>query len=94
MVCDRAQLRNNVQTFYFIGYFVGSILLGMLSDRFGRRPIMLSSFILIILGGCGTAFGPQKKFGIQISYLIYSISRFFIAVGTRGINITGLILGK
>jgi len=55
---------------------------------------MLSSFILIIAGGVGAAFGPQETFGFEISILIYTISRFLIACGTRGINVTGYILGK
>lgn len=54
---------------------------------------MLSSFIMIILGSIGVAFGPQKNFGRTISYTIYAISRFIIACGTRGINVTGFVLG-
>ena len=54
---------------------------------------MLSSFVLIILGGIGAAFGPQKAFGFYTSYSLYAISRFLIACGTRGINVTGFILG-
>lgn len=92
MVCDRSYLRQNVQIVYFSGYIFGALLLGYLADRFGRRPIMLSSFILIILGGIGSAFGPQESFGFTTSYVIYTVSRFLIACGTRGINVTGYIL--
>lgn len=53
---------------------------------------MLASFILILVGFIGSAFGPQKIFGFWISYLIYAISRFLIACGTRGINETGYVL--
>ena len=83
-----------MQTIYFSGYLVGSIILGILADKFGRRPIMLSSFVLIILGGFGCAFGPQRAIGSLISYIIYAICRFMIAVGTRGINVTGFVLGN
>lgn len=93
MVCDRKYLRANLQMVYFAGYLVGSIVLGGLGDRFGRRPVMFSSFILILIGGLGCAFGPQDSFGILASYIIYAISRFIIAIGTRGINITGFVLG-
>jgi hypothetical protein len=34
MVCDRTFLRANVQSFYFVGYLVGSLVLGYLSDKF------------------------------------------------------------
>ena len=54
---------------------------------------MLSSFIMIILGSLGVAFGPQASFGFTISYTLYAVSRFIIACGTRGINVTGFVLG-
>jgi hypothetical protein len=54
---------------------------------------MLSSFIIIIIGGFGAAFGPQKSIGPLASYIIYAFCRFLIAVGTRGINVTGFVLG-
>ena len=54
---------------------------------------MLSSFILIIIGGFGAAFGPQKSFGALTSSIIYAFCRFLIAIGTRGINVTGFVLG-
>jgi MFS transporter, OCT family, solute carrier family 22 (organic cation transporter), member 4/5 len=54
---------------------------------------MLSSFILIIIGATGAAFGPQDQFGVTISYIIYALCRFLIACGTRGINVTGFVLG-
>jgi len=93
MVCDNAFLRSNVQSIYFFGLLIGSFTLGILSDKFGRKPIVLCSFLLIILGGLGVALGPQRSFGPWISYVIYSISRFIIAIGTRGINLTAYILG-
>jgi hypothetical protein len=44
-------------------------------------------------GAFGSAFGVQQEyFGITLSYLIFTISRFVIAVGTRGINETGYVL--
>lgn len=92
MVCSNAHWRNNAQTIYFLGYLIGSIVMGILADKFGRRPVMLSSFIMMIVGSCGVAFGPQKTFGITASYIIYMISRFIIACGTRGINVTGFVL--
>ena len=55
---------------------------------------MLSSFVMIIIGGLGATFGPQRAFGPIPSYVIYAISRFIIACGTRGINVTGFVLGK
>ena len=55
---------------------------------------MLSAFVMIILGSFGTAFGPRLSLSISASYIIYAASRFLIACGTRGINVTGFVLGK
>lgn len=93
MVCDRAFMRGSVQTVYFMGYLIGSIVMGILADNYGRRPIMLSAFVMMIAGSVGVTFGPQISLGITGSYVIYAISRFLIACGTRGINVTGFVLG-
>lgn len=92
MVCDRSFYSSYVQMIYFSGYVFGSVLLGFLADIFGRRPIMLSSFILFIFAGLGSALGPQESFGFEISFIIYAFSRFVIACANRGINDTGYIL--
>jgi hypothetical protein len=42
----------------------------------GRRPVMLSSFIMIIIGGAFTTFSPQKAFGVSFSYILYTFGRF------------------
>ncbi len=54
---------------------------------------MLASLMMIVLGSIGVAFGPQKSFNKMVNYIIYTICRFFIACGTRGINVTGFVLG-
>lgn len=53
--------------------------------RYGRKPIIFLSFVIIVISGFGTALGPQKIFGVWPSYVIYSACRFLVAVGTRGI---------
>ena len=54
---------------------------------------MLSAFVMMIVGCIGTSFGPRLSLGISASYAIYAFSRFLIACGTRGINVTGFVLG-
>ncbi|CAF5038227.1 unnamed protein product, partial [Rotaria magnacalcarata] len=48
---------------FFFGYMVGSIFFGILADKYGRRPIMSVSFILMSFSGFLCAFGPQDIFG-------------------------------
>lgn len=55
---------------------------------------MLTTLVMIIVGSFGTALGPRLPISVSASYVIYAISRFLIACGTRGINVTGFVLGK
>ena len=54
---------------------------------------MLVSFLMFIIGGFGIAFGAQKSMGVAGGFAFYAICRFIVAVATRGINVTGYILG-
>jgi DHA1 family bicyclomycin/chloramphenicol resistance-like MFS transporter len=38
---------------------VGTLIYGPLSDRYGRRPILLSGLIVFVLGGLGCALAPD-----------------------------------
>ncbi|CAF1208581.1 unnamed protein product [Adineta ricciae] len=94
MICDRVSYRSVVQMIFFVGYMVGSIVFGMLADKYGRRPIMSVSFILMTFSGFLCAFGPQESFGFWPSYLIFIIARFLLACSTRGISVSGFVLGS
>jgi MFS family permease len=62
--------------------------------RYGRRPIMSVSFILMSVSGFLCAFGPQVVFGFWPSYVIFIIARFLLACSTRGISVSGFVLGS
>lgn len=94
MVCDRAGYRAPVQMIFFVGYMVGSVVFGMLADQYGRRPIMSVSFILMTFSGFLCAFGPQPAIGFWPSYVIFIVARFLLACSTRGISVSGFVLGS
>jgi MFS family permease len=62
--------------------------------RFGRRPIMGVSFIIITIAGFMCALAPQKEFGFKISYVLFALGRFLLACATRGIGLTGFVIGR
>jgi DHA1 family tetracycline resistance protein-like MFS transporter len=62
-----------------LGLLIGSTLLGPLSDRFGRRPILLGSAVGAAIGHAITAWAL-----IQQSYPLFILARF----------ITGLLEGN
>ena len=69
-------------------------LLCRVLHRYGRRPVMSGSFILMSLAGFLCAFGPRAGFGFVPSYIIFTIARFLLACSTRGISVSGFVLGS
>lgn len=45
-------------TFGMIGLGVGELLLGPLSDKYGRKPILVSTLIVFCIGAVGSVYSP------------------------------------
>ena len=72
---DRAAL-GIVLSMELIGMAVGSILIGGLADRFGRRPAILGCLMLMTAGMLLAAVAP--------TFVLLSICRFFTGIGIGG----------
>ncbi|CAF2673341.1 unnamed protein product [Rotaria sp. Silwood2] len=94
MICNRVSYRSWAQMIFFVGYMVGSILFGILADKYGRRPIMSISFILMTFSSLLCTFAPQQSFGFGPSYIIFVLARFLLACSTRGISVSGFVLAS
>ncbi|NXT03111.1 S22AD protein, partial [Jacana jacana] len=84
LVCDRKELHDISQSVYMVGLFLGSMIFGPLSDRIGRRPVILISVFLQGLFGVGTAFVPH--------FYVYMAFRCVVGASVSGITITILAL--
>ncbi|XP_053139384.1 solute carrier family 22 member 7-like [Hemicordylus capensis] len=84
LVCENKGLNQAIATFFFIGVTFGAVLFGYLSDRFGRRRILLLSFIVTMLFGTLSAFST--------SYVMFIIMRSLCGVGLTGISIISIVL--
>jgi DHA1 family bicyclomycin/chloramphenicol resistance-like MFS transporter len=49
-------------SFFLVGFAFGPVVLGPLSDRFGRRPILLAGASVFALAGIGCALAPSLSF--------------------------------
>ncbi|CAL8115003.1 unnamed protein product [Orchesella dallaii] len=77
IVCDNRYLVATIQASYMGGVFIGSLILGSLSDQIiGRRKSVLISIILVIVGGIAATFSR--------SYWELIFCRFFVAFGVAG----------
>jgi DHA1 family bicyclomycin/chloramphenicol resistance-like MFS transporter len=69
-------------TLYLVGLAIGQLLYGPVSDRFGRRPVLLAGLTLYALAGAVTALAPSA--GALIA------ARMVQSVG----GCSGLVLGR
>ncbi|CAG2113816.1 unnamed protein product [Medioppia subpectinata] len=76
LVCDKAWLPSLSQSIYQSGYAVNGLILGYLSDRYGRRPVLWLAVILEICGGLSVI--------LSNSMTQYIVSRFFLGLGDSG----------
>jgi hypothetical protein len=77
LVCHRKHLVATIQATYMVGIFVGSLLLGAVSDKIlGRRRTSLLCFAVMIVFGFATAWAP--------SYWLFVLCRFIIGIGVAG----------
>ncbi|KAF1584729.1 Solute carrier family 22 member 13, partial [Eudyptes moseleyi] len=84
LVCDRKNLNNISQSIYMLGLLLGSMIFGPLSDRIGRRPVILISVVLQGLFGVGIAFVPH--------FYVYMAFRCVVGASVSGITMTILAL--
>jgi hypothetical protein len=54
---------------------------------------MGASFILMCVAGIICALAPQDLIGYGTSYSMFIVGRFLLACATRGIAVTGFVMG-
>jgi len=84
LVCDRLPLLSTVQGSYMGGVFVGCIVFGWASDKFGRRPTMLVAIATQICSTIICAF--------SVNYIMFIFFRFLIAFSVSGVFECGFVL--
>ncbi|KAM9856825.1 solute carrier family 22 member 7-like [Aulostomus maculatus] len=84
LVCDRRGKNKATATIFFIGVMFGAITFGSLSDRFGRRIMLLVSYLSGMLFAVASAFST--------SYMMFAVLRFFTGFCITGIVIVSTVL--
>ncbi|KAI4882269.1 hypothetical protein NFI96_027222 [Prochilodus magdalenae] len=79
LVCKLRPLKQMSQTIYMGGVLAGAIVFGGLSDRFGRKALLIWSYLQLAVLGSFTALSP--------SYFAYCTFRFL-----TGMSVSGVIL--
>ncbi|NWX43978.1 S22A7 protein, partial [Steatornis caripensis] len=85
LVCEQRGLNQATATFFFIGVTMGAVVFGYLSDRFGRKAMLLLSLV------CSVIFGMLSA--ASISYSMLAITRTLTGVALSGVSLIILPLG-
>ncbi|XP_058271438.1 solute carrier family 22 member 6 isoform X1 [Hemibagrus wyckioides] len=84
LVCDLKSLKQMGQTIYMGGVLLGALVFGGLSDKFGRRILLLISNLLLAVAGTCTAFAS--------SFSLFCLFRFFCGMAMSGIILNSFSL--
>ncbi|KAE8607291.1 hypothetical protein XENTR_v10011119 [Xenopus tropicalis] len=77
LVCGLESLKELAQSLFMAGVLLGALIFGHLSDRYGRRAILLCSLFMIGVMGTGAAFSPN--------FSTYCCFRLLLGVGLSGL---------
>uniref|UniRef100_T1JLE8 Major facilitator superfamily (MFS) profile domain-containing protein n=1 Tax=Strigamia maritima TaxID=126957 RepID=T1JLE8_STRMM len=85
LVCDYNWQRALVQSLFMAGEFLGSLVAGTISDKFGRRRVFFTACIF------QAVFGILS--GIVSNYYLYLIFRALVGLFTPGVFLVGFVIG-
>ncbi|XP_023243953.1 organic cation transporter protein-like [Centruroides sculpturatus] len=84
LVCENSWMISFAGSIYFVGFLITAFVSGQLSDRFGRRPVVLSCIIINSVFGITCTISPY--------YWMFATSRFLLSFGRAGLFLSWLIL--
>ncbi|XP_068597090.1 solute carrier family 22 member 7-like [Brachionichthys hirsutus] len=84
LVCDRKSLANTSTTIFFMGVMVGSIILGYLSDKYGRKNTLFVASVMAVVFGFSSALAN--------SFILFVVLRFLTGVGLAGVPNNTMVL--
>ncbi|XP_062409186.1 solute carrier family 22 member 7-like [Sardina pilchardus] len=84
LVCDQRGMTKVTATIFFVGVMVGAAIFGILSDRYGRKRMLLFSYLLSICFAVASAF--------SVNFAMFAAMRFLTGVAISGISIISIVL--
>ncbi|CAH7215740.1 solute carrier family 22 member 7 [Phodopus roborovskii] len=84
LVCEQRGLNKITSTCFFIGMILGAVVYGYLSDRFGRRRLLLVAYVSSLVLGLASA--------ASVSYVVFVITRTLTGLALAGLTIIVLPL--
>ncbi|KAM4040440.1 solute carrier family 22 member 2 isoform 2-T2 [Anomaloglossus baeobatrachus] len=75
LVCDDAWKLDLFQSFVNLGFFLGSIFIGYIADRFGRKPCLFISLFISAIFGVLVAFAPTYPWLVTFRFIQGLVSK-------------------
>ncbi|XP_072178656.1 organic cation transporter protein-like [Diadema setosum] len=85
LVCGLSYVTSVSQSLYFLGFLLGSLVFGHISDRFGRQLSLLSSLSTLCVSGTCLAFSPN--------IWVFTVLRFVVGAAIYGVLISSFVMG-
>ncbi|XP_067328516.1 solute carrier family 22 member 6-A-like [Anolis sagrei] len=79
LVCDFRNLQQMAQSIYMAGVLAGAVVFGGLSDKFGRKALLIWSCFQMAVSGSCAAFAP--------SFIAYCVFRFLSGMALSGVGL-------
>ncbi|EDO28430.1 predicted protein, partial [Nematostella vectensis] len=84
LICDRAYLGATLQSCFFAGMLIGSLVSGLISDAWGRKKCFYLSYALMVVAGVSCVFVDCISF--------FAFLRFVVGAGTAGAMLSRYVL--
>ncbi|XP_039180425.1 tau-tubulin kinase 1 isoform X6 [Crotalus tigris] len=85
LVCEHKSLNQATATYFFFGVMFGAVIFGDLSDRFGRKRMLLVSYLGTLI------FGIMSS--ASVSYSMFAVTRTLTGMSICGLSIIVIPLG-
>ncbi|XP_052569042.1 solute carrier family 22 member 19-like [Peromyscus californicus insignis] len=84
LVCGSQALNSVAKFIFMIGIFIGHIIGGHLSDRFGRKFVFTGALLQTAISETGVAFAP--------TFLVYCLFRFLAGISSSSMRTNSVLL--
>lgn len=86
LICDRSALGSLALSAYQMGYMFSGIIIGHISDNYGRKTALIVSILIEIISGFGITLSP--------SIYVFIVVRFIHGIGGFGRYLSSLLISR
>lgn len=83
LVCEKQYQATLISSAFFLGFMLGTVVLGSISDRYGRRPALLISMTCSQIAAAGCAMAPNP--------VGFAVARVLGGVGVGGMGLVAFV---